>query len=59
MPPAALRFVVAHEVAHRVHMNHGPSFKALEAELFDGDVAQARLLLRDFGPVVRRVGRIG
>lgn len=59
MPPAALRFVVAHEVAHRVHMDHGPAFKALEARLFDGDVAGARLLLRDFGPLVRRVGRSG
>ena len=29
---------MAHEVAHRIHMNHGPAFKALETRLFDGDV---------------------
>jgi len=56
-PPAARRFVVAHEVAHRVHMDHGVRFKALEAELFGSPVAPARLLLRRVAPVIRRVGR--
>lgn len=56
-PPAARRFVVAHEVAHIVHMNHGPKFKALEAELFGGDVAAARSLLRRVGPRLKRIGR--
>ena len=55
-PPAALRFVVAHEVAHRVHMDHSPRFKALEQALFDGDIVAARQLLRRVGPVLRRVG---
>lgn len=58
-PPAVLRFVVAHEVAHRVHMDHGARFKALETALYDGDVSAARLLLRRVGPVVRRIGRHG
>lgn len=56
-PPEVRRWVVAHEVAHRVHMNHGPEFRALEARLFEGDVAAARLLLRRLGPGLKRVGR--
>ena len=56
-PPNARRYVVAHEVAHLVHLNHGPRFKALEAKLFGGDVAEARLLLRRAGPRLRRLGR--
>ncbi len=56
-PPEVLRWVVAHEVAHRIHMNHGPAFKALEASLFDGDVDAARATLRLVGPRLKRVGR--
>ena len=57
-PPEVLRWVVAHEVAHRVHMNHGPGFKALEAELFEGDAEAARLLLRRIGPGLKRIGGV-
>jgi hypothetical protein len=56
-PPHLLRWVVAHEVAHRRHMNHGPAFRALEAQLFGGDVSAARAELRALGPRLKRVGR--
>ena len=60
-PPAARRYVVAHEVAHLVHLDHGPDFKRLEArlfaQLFDGDVVAARNLLRRAGPRLKRIGR--
>ena len=55
-PPHLLRWLVAHEVAHRCHMNHGPAFKALEAELYGGNVAAARAELRALGPRLKRVG---
>jgi predicted metal-dependent hydrolase len=50
--------LVAHEVAHRRHMNHGPEFRALEAELYGADVASARAELRSLGPRLKRVGRL-
>jgi predicted metal-dependent hydrolase len=56
-PPHLLRWVVAHEVAHRRHMDHGPAFRALEAELYGGDVRAARAELRALGPRLKRVGR--
>ena len=56
-PPHLRAYVVAHEVAHRVHLNHGPGFHALQATLYDGDVGEARLELRALGPRLKRVGR--
>lgn len=55
--PEVRRYVAAHEVAHLVHLNHGPEFKALEARLFGPGVAQARSELRRIGPRLRRIGR--
>lgn len=54
-PPEARRFVVAHEVAHLKHLDHGKTFKSLERELFGGDVAAAELLLRESAPRLRRI----
>lgn len=56
-PPELLRFVVAHEVAHRLHLDHSPRFKAVEEKLFGGPVAGARALLRELAPGLRAVGR--
>lgn len=54
--PQVRRYVVAHEVAHLEHLDHGSRFKALERHLFGGDTRQARDLLRSSGPRLRRIG---
>lgn len=56
-PAFVLRSTVAHEVAHRVHMNHGPAFKALERELLGESPAVAREWLRANGAKLHRYGR--
>ncbi|HEX8442925.1 MAG TPA: SprT family zinc-dependent metalloprotease [Allosphingosinicella sp.] len=57
-PDHVRRATVAHEVAHRVHMNHGPQFHALVAELFGEDPAPARAWLRREGAGLHRFGRL-
>jgi len=56
-PPQVRRYVVAHEVAHLVQLNHGPEFKALEARLLGPGVSEAKAVLRRVGPRLRRLGR--
>ena len=51
------RATVAHEVAHRVHMNHGPRFHALVAALSDTDPTPARAWLRAHGAALHWYGR--
>ncbi|HEV2595130.1 MAG TPA: SprT family zinc-dependent metalloprotease [Sphingomicrobium sp.] len=57
--PAVRRYVVAHEVAHLVHLDHSPKFKALEAQLYGPGLSEAKATLRRIGPRLRRIGRSG
>lgn len=54
-PPEVRRYVVAHEVAHRLHMDHGPAFKAAERELLGRDPAPLRRELKRLSAGLRRV----
>jgi predicted metal-dependent hydrolase len=56
-PRFVLRSTVAHEVAHRVHMNHGPAFKRLEEELLGESPSAARAWLRAHGATLHKYGR--
>ena len=51
------RATVAHEVAHRVHMNHGPAFHMLVETLLGSDPAPAREWLRHHGAALHWYGR--
>lgn len=55
-PPQVRRATVAHEVAHRVHMDHSPRFHRLVAELYEGDADAARLWLRQHGAALHWIG---
>jgi predicted metal-dependent hydrolase len=56
-PPKVRRYVVAHEVAHLVHLDHSAKFKALEARLYGPGLSEAKGALRRIGPRLKRVGR--
>lgn len=47
---------VAHEVAHRVHMNHSPEFHALVATILRKDPQPERRWLRQNGALLHRFG---
>ena len=48
-PDFVRRSVVAHEVAHMVHFDHSPAFRALLNTLYEGDIAEADAWLRRKG----------
>lgn len=53
-PPEVLDYVAAHEVAHLVHLDHGPAFWDLVARLCPGHAAQRDWLRRE-GPALLRL----
>ena len=44
LPPALADYVIAHEVAHLVELNHSPRFWATVEALFPGHAAARRAL---------------
>lgn len=58
-PRHVRRMIVAHEVAHRLHMNHGPDFHAAHAEILGEDPAPASAWLRRHGAELHLFGRGG
>ena len=48
-PPDVLRATVAHEVAHRLHMHHGPAFHRAVADLFGREPVAERAWLKAHG----------
>ena len=48
-PDEVRRSVVAHEVAHLVHFDHSPAFRALLAGLFEEDLGAADAWLKQHG----------
>lgn len=51
------RATVAHEVAHRLHMHHGPAFHLAVADLLQADPTPARTWLKRHGAALHWIGR--
>ena len=58
-PPRVRRATVAHELAHRIHMDHSPRFHRLVAKLHGADPEPAREWLNDHGSALYWVGAPG
>jgi predicted metal-dependent hydrolase len=48
-PDHVRRSVVAHEVAHLVHVDHGPAFHAFLREIYEGEIGEADRWLKQHG----------
>ena len=55
-PPEVLDYLVAHEVAHLVHMNHGPRFWALAERLCAGPMGPPQAWLKANGEKLLQYG---
>jgi predicted metal-dependent hydrolase len=51
-----LDYLVAHEVAHLVHLNHGPRFWALAHALCEGSMDDAHAWLKQNSEVLLQYG---
>jgi predicted metal-dependent hydrolase len=56
-PDFVRRATVAHEVAHRLHMHHGPEFHAAVVMILGDDPAPARAWLKQHGAALHWMGR--
>jgi len=56
MPPAVREATVVHEVAHRLHMHHGPEFHAAVERLLGRAPKAERAWLKAHGAAMQRVG---
>lgn len=56
-PRYVLTSTVAHELAHRLHMDHSSAFRAAESRLLRTDPAPARAWLREHGASLYWIGR--
>lgn len=56
-PSEVRRATAAHEVAHRIHMNHSAAFHALVAELYGSDPTMHRAWLKAHGASLHWFGR--
>lgn len=55
-PPEVLDYLAAHEVAHLVHLNHGPRFWALARTLCDSPIEGPQSWLKKNGEVLLQYG---
>jgi predicted metal-dependent hydrolase len=57
MPPAVREATVVHEVAHRLHMHHGPEFHDAVRRILGREPKTERAWLKAYGSAMQRVGR--
>jgi predicted metal-dependent hydrolase len=55
-PPEVLDYLVAHEVAHLVHLNHGPHFWALARRLCESPIEAPQAWLKKNGETLLQYG---
>jgi len=55
-PPEVLDYLVAHEVAHLVYLNHGPHFWALARRLCESPIEAPQAWLKTNGETLLQYG---